>query len=236
MASMMGGAPFVPPGCLSGTFKQDNGKFGFIAPDDGGPEVFVMPNGCKDFGETLPPIGTPVIYTLVVDKKTGRPRAEEVMSQQTMQKMQKMQNQSMQNQSMLGMMQEAAFGALQTMFGKDFGKAKGKGKFPYGGKKGSNAGSEPYSSGAGSYNMLNQIAMKQNMRMMMGEVPSGMSSFSSKGSHSGTMVKIQGKFGFIKQDSGEEDMFVMPNACFQLRLPEIGVRVTYDVVIDDKTG
>merc|ERR1712107_416552 len=58
------------------------------------------------------------------------------------------------------------------------------------------------------------------------------------GRHTGTMAREKGggKFSFIQQDTGEEDMFVMPLDCeaFGSRLPPIGTRVIYDVTNDDE--
>jgi cold shock CspA family protein len=63
----------------TGVMQDDKIKFGFIKPDDGGENMFVLPQHCQGFGEfSLPPLGTAVAYDVVLDDKTGLRRAENV--------------------------------------------------------------------------------------------------------------------------------------------------------------
>jgi len=59
----------------SGSILKDNGKFGFIKQDSGEADMFIL----TDIGGVLPPVGTRVLYDVVADRKTGKPRAENVI-------------------------------------------------------------------------------------------------------------------------------------------------------------
>lgn len=143
-------APMMSGGQCAGTILKDNGKFGFIQQDSGQEDMFVL----APPGGSLPPLGTRVVYDVVTDAKTGRPRAENLQHE----------------------------GAAMP------------------GKGGPLMSSWP----------------------------------GAAGQRSGTMVKGNGKFGFIQQDCGEQDMFMLPAEDGSFPAP--GTRVTYDVVSDAKTG
>mmetsp|Transcript_53678 Transcript_53678/g.117365 ORF Transcript_53678/g.117365 Transcript_53678/m.117365 type:complete len:338 (-) Transcript_53678:1294-2307(-) len=64
-----------------GTIDKDNGTFGFIQVDGKDDRVFVMPIACSAFGGRIPPLQTPVKFKVVMDNKTGRPRADFVRPQ-----------------------------------------------------------------------------------------------------------------------------------------------------------
>merc|ERR1719507_555421 len=135
---------------LSGFIVASNPTFGFIEQDVGGDNMFVIPSCCEAFGmgKMIPPKGTRVLYSVVADEKTGRPRAMDVQPESA---------------------PVAAFGG---------------------------------------------------------------------GNCAGTITKSTAQYGFIQQDSGGDNMFVIPSTCeaFGKQVPPVGTRVVYGVVADEKTG
>lgn len=65
-------------GQSTGTIKHNSGKSGFILQDSGESDMFVMPKQCEAFGYVIPPVGTPVVYSISVDLAKGKPLAENV--------------------------------------------------------------------------------------------------------------------------------------------------------------
>lgn len=255
------------------------GSFGFIQQDEGDIEMFVLPQCCPAFGNVLPAVGTRVVYTVVDDAKTGKPRAEDVRPAP--------------EHDQLG-------GAIVTDPDDDTRRAgtmnRGQGKFgfikqdhfpdkeddmfvmpascqsfggmlpPIGtrltyevvtdektGKPRAEAVEPEQKSMASSKRPASQIgdsadsagfgdlSFSQRKRPNLGK-GSGQE-FARQTPHragkrsSGTMARKQGSFGFIQQDNGDEDMFVMPVSCDDIGgLPPIGTRLSYDIVNDSKTG
>jgi cold shock CspA family protein len=146
----------------SGTIMSMKGNFGFIVQDSGEPDMFVLP--------PVPPIGTRVTYEVVLDEKTGRPRAQEVRPEEW------------DRPQWPAPPQTRVYPNFQAYSPLPKGKAVGKGNPSYGSRL------------------------------------------------SGSVSSIKGNFGFIAQDNGEPDMFVLPP------FPAVGTRVTYDMVLDAKTG
>merc|ERR1712087_651361 len=63
---------------------QNKGKFGFVKPDSGESDIFVMPIQCTGFGNQLPPIGTRVVFTVGLDLQKSRPTAENVQPEESL--------------------------------------------------------------------------------------------------------------------------------------------------------
>lgn len=180
----------------------DRGSFGFIRPDDHGPDMFVLPNQCSAFGGKLPPLGTRMVYSVVNDTKTKRDRADEVVAEDA-------------HLAQMGIMNpypKLSDEARDTvprgvvLFAAKMRQAEVNGA----------------------------IAAKQTQD----QVEQFHSQILGEGWVAGTMGKNQEKFGFITQDNGKGDMFVMPKQCtgFAGQFPPEGARVIFNVVMDATTS
>merc|ERR1719240_1598882 len=54
----------------------------------------------------------------------------------------------------------------------------------------------------------------------------------------GTITKSSERFGYLQQDSGEQDLFLLPRDCeaFGGQIPPKGTRVRYTVGVDQQKG
>eukprot|EP00931_Biecheleriopsis_adriatica_P090698 TRINITY_DN64637_c0_g1_i1.p1 TRINITY_DN64637_c0_g1~~TRINITY_DN64637_c0_g1_i1.p1 ORF type:complete len:562 (-),score=90.49 TRINITY_DN64637_c0_g1_i1:35-1720(-) len=237
----------------AGTMMKDNGKFGFIQQDSGEEDLFVMPNQCAEFGGALPPIGCRVVYEVAADPKTGRPRAENVVPEMVAATFRQpsfpsavrskggvtRQVQRRPAGTMLHMKENGSFGFIQQDSGEpdlfvmpNQCEAFGNALPPVGSRVEYEVTADPKTGRP----RAEDVQPEQTGARLPRPVPS--QSAGMHGKLAGTMQWDNGKFGFIKQDSGEDDLFVMPNQCeaFGGQLPAMGTRLTYEIVLDAKTG
>lgn len=194
-----GGSMGGQPELLAGTMLKDNGSFGFIKQDNGEADMFIMGRTCESYGGNLPAVGERIVYEVVTDQKTGRPRAENVRPER-------------------GAPAPAPYSVMGP-YGPSRPSSASAPRVGYGvmGRHG-----PPAQFGAGVAGGGGAMHTPRRQRL------------------TGEMVKHHesGKFGFLRPDSGEADMFVLPVACdaFDGQLPAVGTRVSYDVVQDQRTG
>lgn len=240
---------------------KDSGKFGFIQPDVGEDEMFVMPFSCTGFGGAFPPLGTRVLYEVITDAKTGKPRAENVVPVEhsrpnntgaMLRDQGKFnlftQDNSLPAQTSTGSRSRTHSGTLINRSDK-FGFIKPDSSeeqmFILPQSCTLWGGSLPPVGTRLCYEVVIDAKTGKpradNVQLEPFRVPAsqarqdnGFSAGSAASSkHSGTLIKDQGKFGFIKPDFGEEEMFCLPQG---KSLPPLGTRLVYDVILDPKTG
>eukprot|EP00927_Polykrikos_kofoidii_P029901 TRINITY_DN25787_c0_g1_i1.p1 TRINITY_DN25787_c0_g1~~TRINITY_DN25787_c0_g1_i1.p1 ORF type:complete len:902 (-),score=135.54 TRINITY_DN25787_c0_g1_i1:124-2451(-) len=183
----------VDDGQRSGTFARDLGNFGFIHDDSNENEMFCLPCSFVVFGKAFPPTGTRVTYEVVLDAKTGRPRAESVRP-------------------------EGHASPPWRQSPNEQPRAKASRRAPSAPRE----ESAPKAARLDPSTWLDEGAEEDNSAQLR---------------QTGTVEEVRGTYGFITQDSGGPNMFVMPAACkaFGGSIPPIGTRVQFHVVTDDKT-
>mmetsp|Transcript_7306 Transcript_7306/g.18982 ORF Transcript_7306/g.18982 Transcript_7306/m.18982 type:complete len:573 (-) Transcript_7306:117-1835(-) len=214
-AERVAAAGHLPYGWDAGVVSDiTNPKFAFITPDTGGSNMFLLPRSCVGFDGVIPPLHTRVIYRVVVDSKTGRPRAEEVQ--------------------------------------KEGSRVKPVGKDPWKGGKGGKGGKDqepggPMLFGQKLYGPPALMSQTSRAAAAAAAAPGRTHAAQAEGpswagageqEFAGSIARISGSFGFIDQDCGGENMFVLPKACeaFGKEIPPVGTRVLYTVIADVKTG
>uniref|UniRef100_A0A7S4PRQ6 CSD domain-containing protein n=1 Tax=Alexandrium monilatum TaxID=311494 RepID=A0A7S4PRQ6_9DINO len=282
-------------GKLTGTVKRNNGRFGFILQDNGDADMFLMPVQCQAFGGEIPPLGTRVVFSVAMDQKTGKPRAEDVEPEeayfgpgptwhepprQTPRRTPRREpsrelSRDPQWQSPWPPAQEPSIplpeDSIEAMLeaGTCTGVVKqNSGRFGFILPDGSDkdmffmpiqcqafGGVCPPVGTRVMYEVAEDQKTKkpraENVRpedpdaAEVGDAGRSRSQPASapgprgpSGSRSGAVKLNNGNFGFLLQDSGEPDLFVMPAQCpdFGGMVPPLGTRVTFDAGIDPKTG
>jgi len=232
---------------MTGTICDPGDKFGFITQDDGS-SMFVLPGSCSAFGMVIPPAGTRVLYDVVADPKTGRPRAENVQPSDSgglvtaLKGKEKggvipARNQSWSQQD-VGTGDATGTGVISRICnGYGFiDKEDGESMFVL-----------PTSckafAGAGGYAELPPVGTPVDYDIVMDSKTGRPRAENVRpamrdGVFVGTISKSGPQFGFITQDTqdgSEVEMFVLPLSCGG-QIPPVGTRVTYTVVEDSKTG
>lgn len=258
----------VQPGKYLGTMDREDrsGNFGFIKQDSGDEDMFVMPVQCAGFGESLPPLGARVAYDIILDTKSGRPRAEDVWpegweppplyrtaippwrvalsAKLALQDMEPSEE-PLTTPSLTGYFDrtKGKFGFIVQDSGDEDmfvmpGQCSAFGRdFP---PLGSRVAYEVVTDDRTGRPRAENVRPEEELAAeALGDMPRDHdANILSEGWYAGTMDRQKGKYGFIKQDSGEDDMFVMPDQClaFGGKLPPIGARVAYKITTDEKTG
>lgn len=258
-------ASLLPEGTFAGAVKKNHGSFGFILQDNGREDMFLMPAQCQAFGGICPAVGTRVVYSVVVDGKTGKPRAEEVQPEEAF--LATATSSMHDPPDIVGSLLAAGLssGTIKQNSGRfgfilqDSGEADmfvmpvqcqafGGVCPPVGTSVLYTVATDPKTGKPRAENVqLNEAfkACTPAMAQSDCQVPSQANRV-LQAALGGTsvdkfagMVKLNNsKFGFILQDNGEADMFVMPVQCqaFGGECPPVGTRVVYEVVVDGKTG
>mmetsp|Transcript_77571 Transcript_77571/g.222145 ORF Transcript_77571/g.222145 Transcript_77571/m.222145 type:complete len:678 (-) Transcript_77571:125-2158(-) len=235
----------------NGTFHRNCGSFGFIMQDDG-VDMFCMPIACKAFGKQFPAIGTRVTYAVVLDEKTGRPRADGVEPEGGGMMITPTWDAAASASALALAMGAEVSGTMKAVCGnygfitQDTGSdvfvlpqcCPGyNGVLPEVGtrlkytlttdsKTGKVRADNVAPEDEGSTSQLTQYLATASTASALGF-----------GEAAGTMSRNEGNFGFIHKEGGSE-VFVLPGSCvgFGGALPEIGSYVKFSVVIDEASG
>jgi len=253
----------LQPGPYSGAFDREKGKFGFIRQDSGEEDMFVLPGACKAFGEVFPPKGTRVTYDCVPDPMSGKAKAENVQPEGGQQAIAPVPC----THSGIFDRERGNYGFIKQDNGEDDmfvlpGACKAFGEMfpPKGTRVKYNVVSDPRTGKVkGEDLQLEGGALGGMSATAMALVQSalgGVSKASYQSSYqkaaapvrqnpghpgqyfTGTFDRERTSFGFIRQDNGQEDMFVLPGCCeaFGGVFPQLSTRVKYTVNYDTKNG
>eukprot|EP00929_Paragymnodinium_shiwhaense_P027062 TRINITY_DN15971_c0_g1_i1.p1 TRINITY_DN15971_c0_g1~~TRINITY_DN15971_c0_g1_i1.p1 ORF type:complete len:1228 (+),score=186.64 TRINITY_DN15971_c0_g1_i1:119-3802(+) len=245
----------------TGVILQNGPTYGFIQQDMAAEKMFVIPSSCSGFDGKIPPLGTRVTYTVVMDQKTGRPRAENVEPGRDDRAAAAAKRLALPEGVKLGTMDKnrGNFGFIAQddggeMFVLPSSCTGFAGAFPLlgtrvaftvvlDGKTGHPRAEDVHPAavvlGAAAPAAVAVNAAARGPRV--GDPPSYVNNSDQNqptGVKLGVMARDEGKFGFIVEDASQAEWFVMPSSCaaFANNLPPIGMRVVFTAVTDAKTG
>eukprot|EP00931_Biecheleriopsis_adriatica_P051540 TRINITY_DN2990_c0_g1_i1.p1 TRINITY_DN2990_c0_g1~~TRINITY_DN2990_c0_g1_i1.p1 ORF type:complete len:863 (-),score=173.12 TRINITY_DN2990_c0_g1_i1:72-2537(-) len=225
-----------------GTVQRKFDNFGFIKPDKGGPHVFCYASKTS----SVPQPGTRVVYKMVKDKGTGRPRADDVRPAHG-DDSKKLKNVSPKPPSHPPATEAQKKGHNPRVIPPRLEENR----VP---SPASAPGSPANSTASGAMDAEEDAPVSDDEAFEQEEIgeqemeqedaenekdengwfkyPKAAKTFT------GVFVKEIGKagFGFIKQDAGGPDMFVKDWSCVGGAFPVIGTHVRYAVVTDASTG
>jgi cold shock CspA family protein len=261
---MVQGPPF------SGVVLRNNGKFAFIKQDNGEADMFVMPNGCSGYGGQIPMEGEQVGFHVVIDEKSGRPRAEGVVPvgmrytppsyggygpaqyggkggksgpyhQQANHSYEAVRPTQMPRQK-----RSNSEAAQETLFAYAWGQHLRK---PLQTELDEVRVEMSVSEEDWHHRLIitnrhgELLLMPVEFDLIQDQFPlevklkAELPPVDYEANHFGEISSVSAKFGFIKQENGGEDMFVMPSACqaWGGKVPDVGTRVQFKVTVDERT-
>jgi len=250
----------LPPGPFTGTFDREKGKFGFIRQDSGEEDMFVLPGACKAFGEAFPAKGTRVTYDCVPHLKSGKTKAENVQPEAGAISPQAIAPDVSCTHAGTFDRERGNYGFIKQDNGEDdmfvmpgACKACGERFPPKGTRVTYNVVADPRSGKVkgedlqiegGVLGGMSPSAMALVQSALAGVKKTGYQQVSAPvqqnpGQYAtGKFDRERTSFGFIKQDSGQDDMFVLPGCCeaFGGVFPPIGTHVMYSINHDTRNG
>jgi cold shock CspA family protein len=241
---------------MRGILTHDKGKFGFVTLEDGVTTLFAMPLNCSGFGGAFPAVGTEVMFEVVPDSKTGKPRAENMRPRFTLGVMTHDKGQygfiTMQDGSTMFAMPlncEAFGGAFppigtEVMFDTVADLKTGRPRAENIGP--ADANRVGYAAKPIAHAPL-QAMGSPGAKTMAGVMTqdNGQKGFTTLEAGAlegetlaGVMTHDKGQYGFITLEDGETTLFVMPLNCdaFGKAFPPIGTALMFEVTSDSKSG
>eukprot|EP00929_Paragymnodinium_shiwhaense_P007258 TRINITY_DN111194_c0_g1_i1.p1 TRINITY_DN111194_c0_g1~~TRINITY_DN111194_c0_g1_i1.p1 ORF type:complete len:576 (-),score=134.88 TRINITY_DN111194_c0_g1_i1:296-2023(-) len=219
-------AIYSNPERRTGIMKGHGGKSGFIRQDCGEPDLFVLPSECPAFDYLLPPAHSRVVYLSGMDPKKQLPRAEQVSPENPDDLWQPPSDDEDWDEEWEG-------GWDGNWQGGQDGGSSGSGMW---GMDGYGMGGFGMGGDGGMPGVDHRFPIPPAINGV--SIAAQMAGTAGPGDQTGVVKQNSEKSGFIQQDSGQPDIFVLPFQCkaFNSEIPAEGSRVVYRIGNDQKSG